>query len=1295
MFCFKILIVIQNLQETPHHSVMFLALFLASCFSLNEFLTTLSYQARRNAKHPRASFFGQTEYSPGDYDLGGVSFSLSSPLIGGYTPSVSGYAFSHSVLAIISPPLIPGTVFVDAENESLLQVKNYFLSEGEVIFYNVTLQNPLDVFKNLKMRTFSVGSGYNSLASLGSATAQYHAVAKYRWNETADRPIPLGIGNSLHFLLGAFLNATASAQVTFNGFQNINLDYFFKIEGRLGVGIWINQSLISQFPQQDPFNVPIVDWSSSLLGFTLNLSVKGYVSVSIREIEVQLPKSIEYYRVFQAIVQNQGSLSTKTGFTKSPMVFELTTNAPQSLDLDELFDFIFGLKLFVKPELDFGIKLNIVVGSAVNHEIQLGALIDSVWTFSLNTESCLCPYLYGQTVTDMKMYVKSQDFKLFGYKLLNGFNLEMPLFSGFETPKGCIFSSRKAKEGVPWLRFDVTVPSYIISGFIFTASTLDLGLSDFRPSIQALESTHGRIFQDLQLPPIHWNVSRGGIQTADRPGWMVVKVPTNGNIRWHASEAIFWFPWSETATLNLTTGHHITSIGNVSNVEYDVVQAQDVEILKEFPGTNNSYISFKPNIPPGSLLGAIVHSVTGEESYTTARLEQVFDDSGFDLNTKEFLGENQVEIEIISFCPKRASTAQLTFKRNSTELKVALANDLSSGVSVSNPFDISQVMVDLNNQDPLTIEILLAQSRNKFTSETVTISQEELSNGTNFTLQRSSENFNLTLSVVRTQPNVVFQFTQPLTETQRAIICRITQSFSSAFEVILQPTEYYGIIRFQSVSVPTSESVIGLVSMPGLTPLCDHRQLDSDHFVIPLIMNQTIFESNIQIPFRRASVGVFNTTVGLNGIFATTADGLCGSGVSITTGSATSVACLENCVNNGTDTAGWTAIFQSVGKSPVTISGVDWRLHTFQVPAGKIDLLPSIFTMPEDSVFLQLPGSAIQPFAAVGLAIFVRCYRAQRIELTCGIPSTAHLVERGEDGLFQVHPCVNTDLLITAVCNDSEAAFCQFTMTLEKRTLLKYDSAGGVFEINNNNTTPLPGALLPGISRQIVGPRGPVQAYKSWNGSIKQVAVIKNAANLTVKAKVMNGVKVELSLMFGDLSVPFSAEKYYNDPEQFYTALGIAKPWDGYHAEIVNFTDSADVETATSAINLEVLEGWMDFELTTDLPKELVVGQEFVLEEHNNKPTNEPMNIQTNEPTMEETSLSGGSIARIDIGCMVPVVIVVIVLICYCCEEGEYENGKIDPQFKVFSLNSRDIGGKKKSPDPPGRSHSIVNHFLH
>jgi hypothetical protein len=271
----------------------------------------------------------------------------------------------------------------------------------------------------------------------------------------------------------------------------------------------------------------------------------------------------------------------------------------------------------------------------------------------------------------------------------------------------------------------------------------------------------------------------------------------------------------------------------------------------------------------------------------------------------------------------------------------------------------------------------------------------------------------------------------------------------------------------------------------------------------------------------------------------------------------------------------------------------------------------------------------VQPFFEAEVPIFVRCDRAQWVERVCGNPVTRFLVERGKDGLFAIDPCGDTDLQIGSICEDAETAFCQFTMKLDGPTLLEYDSSAGVFEVGDNGTNPE--ALLPGVSRQLVGPRGPVRVYKSWNGSINQAAFIEAPARLTVTAK-MGETNVVLSLMFGNLSVPFSAGKCYTDPDRFFTALGIAKPADGYAPEIVNFTDNADVEAATSAIDLDVLNNGLDIEQTTDLPKELVTEQEFILEDGDSGYVEKDVNI---------AAIIGGAVAGVVV--IVGVVVVIVV----------------------------------------------------
>jgi hypothetical protein len=169
-------------------------------------------------------------------------------------------------------------------------------------------------------------------------------------------------------------------------------------------------------------------------------------------------------------------------------------------------------------------------------------------------------------------------------------------------------------------------------------------------------------------------------------------------------------------------------MGDLSDVEYDVAKAANIEIFKEFSGTDTSYISFKPSVPVGSVLGAIVHSISGDQAYAAPLLAQVFDNSHPDKSYSEFLANDTVEINILSFIPKTHSTVNIDFARSGTTFKEALGNDLQIGHAVTGGnLDMAPFIFDLTNQSPLDVTVLTASSESNSVSEHFSITIAELS----------------------------------------------------------------------------------------------------------------------------------------------------------------------------------------------------------------------------------------------------------------------------------------------------------------------------------------------------------------------------------------------------------------------------------------------------------------------------------------------------------------------------------------------------------------------------------------
>jgi hypothetical protein len=875
--------------------------------------------------------------------------------------------------------------------------------------------------------------------------------------------------------------------------------------------------------------------------------------------------------------------------------YEINTNRDSLFDPKELFEPVTKLTLHLHPEVILSGRVSLTIGSQLNYRFEVGTIIDSTWVFTANADHCPCPYLYGNTLTNLTGYLKSPDLVLFGYALLPALANQIPLFTNYPTPDQCIFSPQKAKEGLSSLREDGSSSSFVITNFHFSTGP-DTGLWDLQPAIQLLDSS-SLVVQDLQLAAINWDFSIG-TQTADRAGCMVVSPPSGSTLRWYAYQAIFWLPRSATAPVDLTPGRHSAELGSLATVAYDVAQAQAVEIFKEFPGTGTAYIAFKPSVPIGSVLGAIVHSVSGDEAYSAPLLAQVLDSSRTS-SVAEFHARDRVEISVNSFnLIADFTTARLTFLRGETVLKVGLASGLATGVGVSGAaFGISDVAFDLADGASLTIAVLLARSETITTARNFSVSHAELSTGDSFNLSLACAECTLVLHVLRCQPTVVFQFSAPLSSDKRAIVCRVVDDAS----LVLQPTEAYGIFRFRATNV----SDAALIDMPGVVPLCDHRRLDGSTVLVPLVDGRTRFGDAIHVPFRRSG-SVSSASAHLVRVFATTADALCGSGARLTLASPCEVACLAPVVGGASDAGRWVALqnsssssssavaiggarsvsLQHSSSSAVAIAGDGWRLHVFAAAAGAVAIVPSVFTIPADTPFLELSAAAVAPFAAAGERITVNCTRAAWVEWRCGAPPASGRVARGADGLFAVLPCADTGLIVAAGCDDSASAFCQFDApAVPGVALLQYASEAGVIEVGGGG-----GGFMPGVSRQVIARRGPAKIYKIWVGTIGRTEIVARAP-LTIQVR-RDGTRATIAAQFGGRPIPFSAEKCYADPDAFFAAIGVVRPAGGFRSDVVNFTGTGEVQVAVEALNVSALSDVIAIVGDVfDLPKEFV-GEE-------------------------------------------------------------------------------------------------------
>jgi hypothetical protein len=476
---------------------------------------------------------------------------------------------------------------------------------------------------------------------------------------------------------------------------------------------------------------------------------------------------------------------------------------------------------------------------------------------------------------------------------------------------------------------------------------------------------------------------------------------------------------------------------------------------------------------------------------------------------------------------------------------------------------------------------------------------EELATGTDLTIRRSTDLFDLALHVDRQVATFIYEIDRVLFANESALICRRVTTRKS-IAMTLAPAETYVILEFTDVDFPESDLVVALVSMKGLTPLVEHRRLDDEWVWIPLVDEITKFNLTIRFPFRPATDG-YSGTVTLERVFALPKDGLCGSKSEVSlTSPGGSVACLRSIVGSeDREDEGWVALSAGTSRAVTAageasqITGDGWRLDLFPANGESLVLLPSIYTIPEAQVFLHLPRKSVEEFAKRGLPIFVNCSRADRMEGTCVADDVSTLVERSENGHFEVFPCRDSDFIISPFCEGLDGVFCQMEVTIPKRTVVQYGNASGIFEVGNRTE----GALLPGVSRQVVGPRGPVRIYKTWPGVLEFGETLEDPGKLTITAKLEENRTI-VHLAFCDVPIPFSAELYYNDTDRFFRAAAVQLPDSGYGygPDTVTFTDFGELVVNRSLLDLDALEKGVDVSLLIDIPPALVTEQELIIE---------------------------------------------------------------------------------------------------
>ena len=765
-------------------------------------------------------------------------------------------------------------------------------------------------------------------------------------------------------------------------------------------------------------------------------------------------------------------------------------------------------------------------------------------------------------------------------------------------------------EGISSFKSAKSENSYIIRPIRFYRTGTRLP-EKFTSTLQALES--GSLYQSLRFPKYSWSFGTSIIGKQEQKllfkKMILVNPPESTVLRWKTHVyRLFWYTTYKSGEIDWRTEgeqEHVIGCGNAVVSKYKAV---NVEIFKEFAFSSDAsrkFISFSPAAPIGSILGVIIHSTDGGEKYSAEPLEEVWDDSQSDDSVKkEWVAPNQLSIQIDSFTNKWLN-ASITFERKVSDsetsaIGVGELSDMKQGTSYKGA-DLGVpegVVLDLSSGQPsLVVNVTVSNSESLNEEVIKTFDYNTLVTGSELDFQVSGTNFELKIRCIRSLPKVVFQLRHEMKPTHRGIVTRVfEETGSSVIDFAVQDIEKYGILRFKK-TVPSASKVFSIVSMPGLVPLCTHEALDDNDFMIPLVVNETLINNTINIPFRIKDGNTNKYQATLRDVFGSTTDGLCGDGIQLSQ-AVGRIACLESLVDDSTS-KGWTiltdsGVLQSDSHSKTLEDGAGkWKLHVVDVPAqSRVKIVPSVVKFPPKVSSFYLDRTVMEAFVGqTAQKLVIDCQECDTMRLTSSGNAVKEL-QRGKDGLFSFIPDGVGDAVVVAVCESSKAAFCEFTETLveEGLTLLKYQTAEGVKELDHSALT---GKLLEGISRQLITNRTSAKLIKSWEGAIEKVRITKPDKLTFVVDKKTKGVS-KISAALGDVAIPLSAEKYYDDPDTFFTSLGVVKPAGGFTGDIVKFQSDGSVWVSNDAFSSATLEsGAANVTYFLDVPESYVTGQQY------------------------------------------------------------------------------------------------------
>ncbi|OHS92840.1 hypothetical protein TRFO_40837 [Tritrichomonas foetus] len=444
-----------------------LALFLVAAFSLEipsvipDQYKDLVAKSKKNLRaHPNTPSMPKT----GFYDLEGLSFTLKATLLNDQSRELRGVAQEGNVISfvpdrsLLNAQIVESSesmVYINIEEQNLYKLLDPIADDGTALLYNVEQIDPFSVFFDVNMKTMPSKS--NDAADFKCEATKDHsfgARCKAEFGHNWQTPSGFQDGMDLKALElstempgftvfhGAYVRGYSSFGVNIHSITDIDIDADLDIGAAAGLGFRFKDHLGPYTLLDEGIRYPLYGYTTSFWGYNFGFSVDLFATVSLKNVNLDFPQELHYYRQAKADLKVAGHYKAGVSFDTPNFTFSSTVDT--NLQNFSIKDYVENIRLSANPEFNLGLDIQVATGSSTLL-LEGGGRFGMNWDFAGNPSKCEIPWLYGDTDAYIEGFYSNTEYKVWKWTIIPSFEQTWRLWDYPKTEDHCIFSDEKVE----------------------------------------------------------------------------------------------------------------------------------------------------------------------------------------------------------------------------------------------------------------------------------------------------------------------------------------------------------------------------------------------------------------------------------------------------------------------------------------------------------------------------------------------------------------------------------------------------------------------------------------------------------------------------------------------------------------------------------------------------------------------------------------------------------------------------------------------------------------------------------